>query len=78
MSSAGGAGSLSYTSRPAPAMAWVRSAWIDKGFRLGQFDLLAQLRSQQEQLDAEAQVQRAEHGLGRAISRFNQAAGVLP
>ena len=60
------------------ALVTQRSAWINKGFRLGQFDLLAQLRSQQEQLDAEAQVQRAEHGLGRAISRFNQAAGVLP
>lgn len=55
-----------------------RSAWIDKGFQLGQFDLQEQLRSQQEQLDAEAQVQRAEHEFGRAISRFNQAAGVLP
>lgn len=60
------------------ALVTQRSAWINKGFRLGQFDLLAQLRSQQEQLDAEAQVQRAEHELGRAISRLNQAAGVLP
>lgn len=55
-----------------------RAEWIAKGFRLGQFDLPAQLRSQQEQLEAQAQVTRAEYGVGRAISRFNQAAGVLP
>lgn len=55
-----------------------RSAWIAKGFRLGQFDLLTQMRSQREQLDAQAQVERAEYARGRAISRFNQAAGVLP
>ncbi|MBF7731702.1 TolC family protein [Pseudomonas sp. N040] len=55
-----------------------RSAWIEQGFRLGQFDLLTQLRSQREQLDAQAQVERAEYAVGRAISRFNQAAGVLP
>jgi cobalt-zinc-cadmium efflux system outer membrane protein len=55
-----------------------RAEWIAKGFRLGQFDLPAQLRSQQEQLEAQAQVTRAEYGIGRAISRFNQAAGVLP
>ncbi|MDP3845947.1 MAG: TolC family protein [Pseudomonas sp.] len=55
-----------------------RAEWIAKGFRLGQFDLPAQLRSQQEQLEAQAQVTRAEYAIGRAISRFNQAAGVLP
>jgi cobalt-zinc-cadmium efflux system outer membrane protein len=55
-----------------------RAGWVAKGFRLGQFDLLTQIRSQQELLDAQAQVARAEYGIGRAISRFNQAAGVLP
>lgn len=55
-----------------------RTAWIAKGFRLGQFDLMTQIRSQREQLDAQAQVERAEYAVGRAISRFNQAAGVLP
>jgi cobalt-zinc-cadmium efflux system outer membrane protein len=55
-----------------------RTAWIAKGFRLGQFDLITHIRSQREQLDAQAQVERSEYALGRAISRFNQAAGVLP
>ena len=55
-----------------------RTAWIAKGFRLGQFDLMTQIRSQREQLDAQTQVERAEYAVGRAISRFNQAAGVLP
>lgn len=55
-----------------------RAGWVAKGFRLGQFDLLTQIRSQQELLDAQAQVARAEYAIGRAISRFNQAAGVLP
>lgn len=60
------------------SLAKQRAEWIAKGFRLGQFDLPAQLRSQQEQLEAQAQVTRAKYGIGRAISRFNQAAGVLP
>lgn len=55
-----------------------RTAWISQGFRLGQFDLLSRIRSQREQLDAQAEVARAEHAVGRAISRVNQAAGVLP
>jgi cobalt-zinc-cadmium efflux system outer membrane protein len=60
------------------SLAKQRAEWISKGFQLGQFDLPTQLRSQQEQLEAQAQVTRAEYGIGRAISRFNQAAGVLP
>lgn len=52
--------------------------WVAKGFRLGQFDLSTQVRSQQEQLAAEAQLARSKHAVARAISRFNQAAGVLP
>jgi cobalt-zinc-cadmium efflux system outer membrane protein len=52
--------------------------WVAKGFRLGQFDLSTQIRSQQEQLLAEAQLARSKHAVARAISRFNQAAGVLP
>ena len=55
-----------------------RSGWIDKGFRLGQFDLMTHMRSQQEQLEAEFQVTRAEQAVGRAISRVNQAAGITP
>lgn len=55
-----------------------RAGWVAKGFRLGQFDLITQIRSQQELLDAQSQVTRAEYAIGRAISRFNQAAGVLP
>ena len=55
-----------------------RAEWVAKGFRLGQFDLLTHMRSQQELLEAQAQVARAEDAIGRAISRFNQAAGVLP
>lgn len=52
--------------------------WVAKGFRLGQFDLTTQIRSQQEQLAAEAQLALSKHAEARAISRFNQAAGVLP
>jgi cobalt-zinc-cadmium efflux system outer membrane protein len=55
-----------------------RAGWVAKGFKLGQFDLQTQIRSQQELLDAQAHVARAEYAIGRAISRFNQAAGVLP
>ncbi len=55
-----------------------RAAWITKGFRLGQFDLMTQIRSEQEQLAAQAQVERAALEYGQAISRLNQAAGVLP
>jgi cobalt-zinc-cadmium efflux system outer membrane protein len=55
-----------------------RAEWIAKGFRLGQFDLLVQLRSLQEKFDAESESARSRLAVDRAISRLNQAVGVLP
>ncbi|MBM5573370.1 TolC family protein [Deefgea sp. CFH1-16] len=55
-----------------------RAEWIAKGFRLGQFDLMAQLRSLQEKFDAESESARSRLAVDRAISRLNQAVGVLP
>ncbi|WP_297576726.1 TolC family protein [uncultured Deefgea sp.] len=51
---------------------------IDKGYRLGQFDLTTQLKSQQAQLAAQSEYARARLAVNRAISRLNQAAGILP
>jgi cobalt-zinc-cadmium efflux system outer membrane protein len=55
-----------------------RAEWIAKGFRLGQFNLLAQLKSLEEKFDAESESARSRLAVDRAISRLNQAVGVLP
>ncbi|WP_410498868.1 TolC family protein [Chitinibacter sp. S2-10] len=55
-----------------------RSQWIAKGFKQGQFDLTTQLKSLQERFAAESEHARARLAVDRAISRVNQAAGILP
>ncbi|WP_273428684.1 TolC family protein [Chitinibacter tainanensis] len=55
-----------------------RAQWIEKGFRLGQFDLTTQLKSLQERFAAESEHARSRLAVDRAISRVNQAAGILP
>jgi cobalt-zinc-cadmium efflux system outer membrane protein len=50
----------------------------DKAFRLGELDLPARLRSENEHFEAELALSRARLEVGRAISRVNQALGLLP
>ena len=49
-----------------------------KAFTLGELDLPARLRAENELFDAELALTRARIEVGRAISRLNQARGVLP
>ena len=49
-----------------------------KAFALGELDLPARLRAENERFDAELALTRARIEAGRAISRLNQARGVLP
>jgi cobalt-zinc-cadmium efflux system outer membrane protein len=50
----------------------------DKAFRLGELDLPMRLRSENEHFEAELALSRARLEVGRAISRVNQALGLLP
>lgn len=52
--------------------------WIDKAFRAGQLDLPARLKSEADLASARLAFTRAKLEAARAISRSNQAAGVLP
>lgn len=49
-----------------------------KAFRLGELDLPARLRAENERFDAELAVTRARLEVGRAISQLNHALGLLP
>ena len=49
-----------------------------RAFTLGELDLPARLRAENERFDAELALTRARIEAGRAISRLNQARGVLP
>jgi cobalt-zinc-cadmium efflux system outer membrane protein len=49
-----------------------------KAFTLGELDLPARLRGENERFDAERALTRARIEAGRAISRLNQARGLLP
>ena len=49
-----------------------------KAFTLGELDLPARLRAENERFDAERALTRARIEAGRAISRLNQAQGLLP
>ena len=49
-----------------------------KAFTLGELDLPARLRAENERFDAERALTRARIEAGRAISRLNQARGLLP
>ncbi len=53
-------------------------ALLAKAFELGELDLPARLRAENERFDAELALTRSRIDVGRAISRYNQAIGVLP
>lgn len=53
-------------------------ALFAKAFVLGELDLPARLRAENERFEAERALTRARIEVGRAISRLNQARGVLP
>jgi cobalt-zinc-cadmium efflux system outer membrane protein len=53
-------------------------ALFAKAFTLGELDLPARLRAENERFDAELALARARIEAGRAISRLNQARGLLP
>ncbi|MFC4160562.1 TolC family protein [Chitinimonas lacunae] len=50
----------------------------DTAYRLGHIDLATRLRAEGERFDAEQGLARARFETARAISRYNQALGVLP
>lgn len=51
---------------------------LAKAFALGELDLIARLRAENERFEAELQFTRAQLEAARAISHLNQALGVLP
>ena len=51
---------------------------LARAFALGELDLIARLRAENERFEAELQFTRAKLEAARAISRLNQALGVLP
>ena len=51
---------------------------LAKAFALGELDLVARLRAENERFEAELNFTRAKLDAARAISRLNQALGVLP
>jgi cobalt-zinc-cadmium efflux system outer membrane protein len=53
-------------------------ALLAKAFALGELDLPARLRAENERFDAELALTRSRIEVSRAISRYNQAVGVLP
>ncbi len=51
---------------------------LAKAFAIGEFDLVTRLRAENERFEAELQFTRAKLEAARAVSRLNQALGVLP
>ena len=51
---------------------------LARAFTFGELDLIARLRAENERFEAELQFTRGQLEAARAISRFNQALGVLP
>lgn len=51
---------------------------LAKAFALGELDLIARLRAENERFEAELNFSRARLEVARAVSRLNQAQGVLP
>lgn len=51
---------------------------LARAFALGELDLVARLRAENERFEAELQFTRAKLEAARAISRLNQALGVMP
>lgn len=60
------------------ALARDTHGWLEKAFRLGELDLPGLIRANADRDDAELSLARARIERGRALSRYNQAAGVLP
>ncbi len=52
--------------------------WVEKAFRAGQLDLPARLKAEADLASARLSFTRAKLESARAISRYNQAVGVLP
>ncbi len=53
-------------------------AWVDQAFRAGQLDLPARLKAESDLASARLSFSRAKLEAERAVSRYNQAIGVLP
>lgn len=53
-------------------------AWVEKAFQAGQLDLPSMIRAETELADARLQAARTRIEAARAVSRYNQAVGVLP
>ena len=53
-------------------------ALFARAFRLGELDLPARLRAENDRFDAELALARSRIEAGRALSRLNQALGILP
>ncbi|MFM9886075.1 MAG: TolC family protein [Burkholderiales bacterium] len=53
-------------------------ALYERAFKLGELDLPARLRAENERFDAEIALGRARTEIGHAIARFNQSLGLLP
>jgi cobalt-zinc-cadmium efflux system outer membrane protein len=53
-------------------------AWVEKAFRAGQLDLPARLKAESDLASARLSFSRARLEAERAVSRYNQAMGVLP
>ena len=51
---------------------------LAKAFALGELDLITRLRAENERFEAELAHARARFEAGRAVSRLNQAQGILP
>lgn len=51
---------------------------VARGFALGEFDVFTRLRAETERFEAELAATRAELEVSHAVSRLNQALGVLP
>jgi len=54
------------------------SLWLNQAFAQGELDLPGRLRAESEKFEGELALARARLELARAVSRLNQASGVLP
>lgn len=54
------------------------SQWLNQAFAQGELDLPGRLRAESEKFESELALARADLERARAVSRFNQASGVLP
>ncbi|WP_332823622.1 TolC family protein, partial [Ramlibacter sp.] len=54
------------------------SQWLNQAFAQGELDLPGRLRAESEKFESELALARADLERARAVSRLNQASGVLP